>query len=96
MNLVPHMRSLQTRDITFRLEAAHRSGNQLLAKVGNDYGGVSKERMVDQIVVSHGTIPLDELYFELKPLSRNLGAVDHDELVAGRPQMRATDPDGAF
>ena len=100
MNLVPYMRSLQKRDVTFtvtfRLEAAQRSGNQLLARVGSDYGGVSKERTVDQIVVNHGTIPLDGLYFELKPLSRNGGAVDHDALVAGRPQMRATNPDGAF
>ena len=51
---------------------------------------------MDQIVVNHGTVPLDELYFELKPLSRNGGAVDHDDLAAGRPQGRATHPDGAF
>jgi hypothetical protein len=42
MNLVPYMRSLQKKDVTFtvtfRLEAAQRLGNQLLAKVGSDYG----------------------------------------------------------
>ncbi len=100
MNLVPYMRSLQKRDVTFtvtfRLESAERAGNQLLARVGSDYGGVSKQRTVDQIVVNHGTIPLDELYLELKPLSRNLGAVDHDELIAGRAQTRAANPEGAF
>ena len=100
MNLVPYMRSLQKKDVTFtvtfRLEAAQRSGNQLLARVGSDYGGVNKEQTVDQILVNHGTIPLDELYFELKPLSWNGGAVDHDELIAGRSQTRATNPDGAF
>ncbi len=100
MDLVPYMRSLQKKDatftVTFRLEAAERSGNQLLARVGSDYGGVSKERTSDQIVANHGTTPLDELYFELKPLSRNRGAVDHDELVAGRTQMRAANPDDAF
>ena len=77
MNLVPYMRSLQKLDVTFtvtfRLESAAKDGNQLMAKVGSDYGGVEKERIVDQIVVNHGSIPLDELYFELKPLSRNLG-----------------------
>jgi hypothetical protein len=46
--------------------------------------------------VNHGTIPLDELYFELKPLSRNQGAVNHDELFAGQPQTRASNPDGKF
>ena len=100
MNLVPYMRSLQklevTFTVTFRLESAERSGNQILAKVGSDYGGVAKERVIDQIVVNHGTIPLDDLYFELKPLSCNLGAVDHDALIGGRAQTRATNPDGAF
>lgn len=100
MNLVPYMRALQKRDVvftvTFRVESAQRSGNQILVKVGSDYGGVFKERTVDQIVVNHGTMPLDELYFDLKPLSRNLGAVNHDELIAGRPQTCDENPDGAF
>ena len=90
MNLVPYMRSLQKLDttftVTFRLEEVRRDGNRLLAIIGSDYGGVRKERSYDQIVVNHGTIPLDELYFELKPMSRNLGAVSHEDLVAGRPQ----------
>ena len=100
MNLVPYMRSLQKRDVTFtvtfRLESARKAGNQIVAEVGSDYGGVSKQRTVDQIVVNHGTVPLDDLYFELKPMSRNLGAVDHRELIAGRPQTLATNPDGRF
>ncbi len=100
MNLVPYMRSLQKLDVTFtvtyRLDSAERSGNQIIAKVGSDYGGVQKERVVDQIVVNHGTIPLDELYFELKPLSRNLGETSYDELIAGRPQSVVRNPQGQF
>lgn len=100
MNLVPYMRSLQQLDatftVTFRLEEVHRDGNQLRAVIGSDYGGVRKERSYDQIVVNHGTIPLDALYFELRPMSRNLGAVSHEELVAGAPQSRADNPDGSF
>ncbi|MEO3431549.1 NADH:flavin oxidoreductase [Inquilinus sp. CAU 1745] len=100
MNLVPYMRSLQKLDaiftVTFRLQEVRKDGNQLLAVIGSDYGGVRKERRYDQIVVNHGTIPLDELYFELKPMSRNLGAVSHEELVAGRPQSRADNPEGSF
>ncbi len=34
------------------------------------------ERRVAQVVVEHGTVPMDDLYRELRPLSRNLGAVD--------------------
>ena len=100
MNLVPYMRSLQKLDTTFtvtwRLEAAERSGNQIIAHVGSDYGGVSKQRTVDQIVVNHGTIPLDDLYFELKPGSRNLGAVSYDELLAGAPQTVERNQEGTY
>jgi NADPH-dependent 2,4-dienoyl-CoA reductase/sulfur reductase-like enzyme len=100
MNLVPYMRSLQRREVTFtvtfRLEAVRRDGNALLATVGSDYGAVAKERRVDQVVVNHGTRPLDELYFELKPASTNLGAVDYGDLIAGRPQSRIDNEDGRF
>ncbi|MEW9613294.1 NADH:flavin oxidoreductase [Shinella sp. S4-D37] len=100
MNLVPYMRSLQKLDttftVTYRLEAAERSGNQIIAHVGSDYGGVSKRRTVDQIVVNHGTVPLDDLYFELKPGSTNLGAVSYDELLAGAPQTVERNQEGTY
>jgi NADPH-dependent 2,4-dienoyl-CoA reductase/sulfur reductase-like enzyme len=100
MTLVPYMRSLQSGDVTFtvafRLESVARDGDRLVASIGSDYGGVHKERRVDQVVVNHGTLPLDSLYFELKPLSRNLGAVNHDELLAGVPQSVDTNTAGAF
>ncbi|MDR7142280.1 NADH:flavin oxidoreductase [Rhizobium sp. BE258] len=100
MNLVPYMRTLQKLDVIFtvtlRLDQAERTGNQLLAHVGSDYGGVSKQRIVDQIVVNHGTIPFDDLYFELKPLSSNLGELSHDQLLAGEPQTVTRNADGKF
>ncbi len=100
MNLVPYMRSLQklevTFTVTFRLERVSRDGNQLIATVGSDYGGVRKERRVDQVVVNHGTIPTDELYLALKPMSRNRGAVEQTALIDGRAQTLATNPEGTF
>jgi 2,4-dienoyl-CoA reductase-like NADH-dependent reductase (Old Yellow Enzyme family)/thioredoxin reductase len=100
MNLVPYMRSLQQRDVTFtvtyRLLEVRREGDQLAATVGSDYGGTRRERRVDQVVVNHGTMPLDDLYFDLRPLSSNLGAVDHDQLLGGRPQTIASNPGGDF
>ncbi len=100
MNLVPYMRSLQKLDttftVTFRLAAVEKRGNVLVAHVASDYGGVAKEREVDQVVVNHGTVPLDDLYFQLKPMSRNHGAVSHAELIAGTPQSVVRNPEGAF
>jgi N-methyl-L-proline demethylase len=100
MNLTPYMRSLQNRDVTFtvtyRLDAVEKSGNALIAHVGSDYGGVDKQRSFDQVVINHGTIPLDELYFDLKPSSTNLGEMSHEQLIAGVPQSVVRNPDGEF
>ncbi|WP_411956908.1 N-methyl-L-proline N-demethylase HpbA [Paracoccus homiensis] len=100
MNLVPYMRALQQRDTTFtvtwRLQTVHRSGNMLTATLGSDYGDVTRQRQVDQVVVNHGTRPLDELYFDLKPQSSNLGEVDYEALATGGLQRVSTNPDGAF
>ncbi len=100
MNLVPYMRSLQGRDTTFtvtwRLSSVVRDGNQLRATLGSDYGAVRRDRVVDQVVVNHGTRPLDDIYFELKPLSSNLGEVDYTALSTGLPQSVASNPGGRF
>ncbi len=100
MNLVPYMRTLQARDVTFtvtwRLISVEREGNQLRATLGSDYGGMTQERLVDQVVVNNGTRPLDDLYFDLKPRSSNLGAVDYEAFANGAPQEVAPNPDGAF
>ncbi len=98
MNLVPYMRALQDKAVTFtvtyRLQSVLRDGNRLRAVIGSDYMDVTKERHFDQVVVNHGTQPLAEIYFELKPQSENLGAVDYDALIAGRPQTLAGGPAG--
>jgi hypothetical protein len=73
-----------------------KKGNGLVAIVGSDYGGVRKERHVDQVVINHGTVPLDDLYFELKPQSSNLGVLVHGAFIEGRPQASTGNPEGAF
>ena len=100
MNLVPYMRSLQKLDttftVTYRLESVQRDGNQLRCVIGSDYGGIRKERVVDQVVINHGTRPMDDLYFELKPFSKNLGAIDYNALINGGAQHLNRNPHGAF
>lgn len=99
MNLVPYVRALQKDNViftvTYRLQGVEQDGNRLLASIGSDYGGVS-ERRVDQVIVNHGTIPLDDLYYELKPHSSNLGAVDYDALINGAPQRVERNAEGTF
>jgi N-methyl-L-proline demethylase len=98
MNLVPYMRSLQALDVvftvTYRLESVHREGQLLRAVLGSDYGGVNEECRVDQVVINHGTLPNDELYFALKDLSINRGAVSYSKLLAGERQSES--PGGGF
>lgn len=100
MNLVPYMRSLQELDttftVTYRLTGVEREGDQLKATIGTDYSSLTKVRIVDQVVVNHGTRPLDELYFELTPFASNEGAVEYLDLIAGNPQNINTNPDGRF
>ncbi|WIY26111.1 NADH:flavin oxidoreductase [Parasedimentitalea psychrophila] len=100
MNLVPYMRSLQDKDVTFtlarRLLDVKRDGNRLIATVGTDYSDHTYEAEFEQIVVNYGTLPLDDLYFDLKPLSSNEGAVDHEALIAGNPQTLTRNTNGQF
>lgn len=100
MNLVPYMRSLQDKKVTFtttrRLLDVVPQGNKLIAKIGTDYSDHSYEAEYDQVVVNYGTLPLDELYFELKPVSSNAGAVDHDALINGAPQTIIRNDTGDF
>ncbi|MCV6610688.1 MAG: NADH:flavin oxidoreductase [Amphritea sp.] len=105
MNLVPYMRAMQEKDVTFtvtyRLHDVVREGDKLKALVGSDYfatagGTIGKPRIVDQVVVNHGVIPMDDIYFDLKPHSTNLGEVNYDDLIEGRVQHQMNNPEGSF
>ncbi len=100
MNLVPYMRALQDKDVTFtvtrRLKDVMQDGNRLKAVVGTDYSDLTREMTYDQIVVNYGTLPLADLYFDLRPLSSNNGEVDYDALIAGHPQTVTRNAEGRF
>ena len=100
MNLVPYMRSLQEKEVTFtvtrRLVEVEKSGNKLKATIGTDYSDHTSTAEYDQVVVNYGTMPLDDLYHALKPHSKNSGAVDQSALIAGKPQNTVRNPKGSF
>ena len=47
-------------------------------------------------MVEHGTAPLDDVYFALKPGSVNLGEIDHAALLGGRPQEVVRNQEGRY
>jgi 2,4-dienoyl-CoA reductase-like NADH-dependent reductase (Old Yellow Enzyme family) len=69
-----------------RLASIARDGNRLRVRFTNEYGGPEIERTVDHVVVEHGTLPLDEVYQELRAASGNGGVTDIACLAENRPQ----------
>ena len=100
MNLVPYMRSLQDKDVTFtvtrRLIDVEKSGNKLKATIGTDYSEHTSVTEYDQVVVNYGTMPLDDLYHALKPDSKNGGAINQSALIAEDPQTIEKNSKGTF
>ncbi len=100
MNLTPYMRALQGKSVEFtvarRLLGIERKGNSLTATIGTDYSEHTHEVEYDQVLINYGTMPLDDLYHELKPLSSNEGAVDYDALIDGVPQTVLRHESGQF
>jgi NADPH-dependent 2,4-dienoyl-CoA reductase/sulfur reductase-like enzyme len=74
----------------------HADGGRLRVEVGSDHSGHTTTRTVDQVVADHGTRPNADLYFDLKAGSSNLGEVDYDALINGRPQEIVNNSDGTY
>lgn len=101
MNHVPYAKAFAEKNvrvtINTRLKAVRRDGNALVATLGSDYSEAAcTERRVAQVVVEHGTMPMAELYLELKPLSRNLGAVDYKALIRRENPIETRNSEGTF
>jgi 2,4-dienoyl-CoA reductase-like NADH-dependent reductase (Old Yellow Enzyme family)/thioredoxin reductase len=101
MNHVPYAKAFAEKNvrvtINTRLKAVRRDGNALVATLGSDFSaGAKVERRVAQVVVEHGTMPMADLYFELKPQSRNLGAVDYKALIRQENPIVVRNPEGRF
>jgi len=85
-----------TIEINLRLERLERRGNAVAGIFFDEYGKRHVVKEADQIVVDHGAASVDELYFELKPGSINLGEIDHKALLANRPQEIVRNPEGRY
>jgi 2,4-dienoyl-CoA reductase-like NADH-dependent reductase (Old Yellow Enzyme family)/thioredoxin reductase len=79
-----------------RLTDVRRCPDGLVAVLRNEYTGGTVERVVDQVVVEHGTVPNDDVYLELRAGSTNGGEVGLEALVAVGPQRLTTNPAGRY
>ena len=71
-NWAIHLRELYKAGVVItpnhQVSQVYREGNKLVAVLKNEYTDQEEERVIDQLVIEHGTLPADELYFALKPL----------------------------
>jgi len=91
MNLTPYIKNLQNKKITYsiakRLLDVSIKDNKLNALIGSDYDEKFKHNSTyDQIILNYGVKPLDELYFNLVPYSKNEGEVNYDKFIKGEQQ----------
>ena len=95
-----YLRSFYNNDVTISLNqqliAVAREDDGLAATIFNEYTGNSRETRIQQVVIDHGTIPADDLYFDLKRKSINQGEVDQTSLLSGQPQHVKNNPDGQY
>jgi 2,4-dienoyl-CoA reductase-like NADH-dependent reductase (Old Yellow Enzyme family) len=100
MNHVPYARAFNEADtrisINQRVLTVRPEAGALCAEIGSDHSEHRSSRLVEHVIVDHGTQPMADLYFALKPSSTNLGAVDYGALIDGRPQTLNRNDTGSF
>jgi NADPH-dependent 2,4-dienoyl-CoA reductase/sulfur reductase-like enzyme len=100
MNHVPYARAFNETDTRITLNqkvlAVRPEAGRLCVDIGSDHTLHRVARHVDHVIVDHGTAASADLYFALKPLSSNQGAVDYGALLSGRPQSLVRNPAGRF
>ena len=75
--------------LDLRLERVERRGNRLHVEFRSELTGEVESHETDQLVVEHGTRPVDALFRELRERSSNRGVVDLRALTEGRSQPSA-------
>ena len=101
MNSPAYLRSFAEHGVKvtlpYYLRRVRRSADgRLEAVLWSEYADLEVTRLVDHVVVEHGTLPVADLYHELRPGSRNGGEVDQEALLAGRPQEVTRNADGRY
>jgi N-methyl-L-proline demethylase len=100
LNHVPYARAFNECETRITLHhkvlAVRRVDGKLEVELGSEQSEHRTCRIVDSVVVDHGTAALDDLYFELKDQSSNRGAVDYGALMEGRRQSLVRNQEGTY
>lgn len=80
-----------TEHVLTRVDAA--SGT-LEVTLTDELTGRARNEAAAHVVVEHGTVPVDDVYADLRAASVNDGVTDLDRLLAGRPQRDEPPQDG--
>ncbi|MEZ5209677.1 FAD-dependent oxidoreductase [Gordonia sp. (in: high G+C Gram-positive bacteria)] len=79
-----------------RMVGIERRDGRLVVQLKTEDAKTVREKVVDAVVVEHGTQPDTELYAALTSSSKNDGLIAVPELLARRPQPADTNPDGSY
>jgi len=79
-----------------RLVSLRRESGKIIARLWCDLTSTPMEKTVDHVVVENGTLPADDVYFELKKDAMNLGMTDIDALADLHPQTINLNEDGKY
>jgi len=90
LNYPVFMRNFYANGVTVtpdhRIASVVRDGNRLAVRFTNEFDGPDITRIVDHLVVEHGTLPLDELADDLRADAANGGVIDQAAFIANTAQ----------
>ncbi len=100
MNHVPYARAFNEGSVRITLNQrvldVRPELGRLCVDIGSDHSDHREPRHVDYVIADSGTTANAGLYFELKPHSTNLGAVDYGAFIEGRGQSLVRNEEGSF
>lgn len=98
LEISPFMKRFYERGVTLQtdheLVAANASDNKIAVTFRNMHTGTTSQAFFDHVVVEAGTLPNDELFYEMNEGAANKGVIDLDAMRDGRPQPVIETEDG--
>jgi 2,4-dienoyl-CoA reductase-like NADH-dependent reductase (Old Yellow Enzyme family) len=82
--------------VLHRLVEIKRCDRRLAVRIQVEGAKSVSERVVDTVIIEHGTVPVADVFDALAPRSVNLGQIDVPDLLRRRPQSARPNPEGRF